>query len=63
MNVLYGRLTVTTKPTTVKKYKYVSATCTCGTVKTYRLDSLTSGNTRSCGCLQLEIARCSKTST
>ena len=53
----YGRLTTTTEPVKVKKYKYVNATCTCGNVKTYRLDSLTSGNTKSCGCLHSEIVR------
>lgn len=47
----FGKLTITEFcPRKPRKLQRVIAICDCGTVKEYRLDSLTSGNTRSCGC-------------
>ena len=56
----YGRLTTVGLPFTIysgNKYRaYQQCVCSCGTLKQYRLSSLKSGDTRSCGCLMREIA-------
>lgn len=46
--IKFGRLTVT-KPDVTKGYWHVR--CDCGTEKVVRGASLTTGNTKSCGCL------------
>jgi hypothetical protein len=56
----FGRLTVLHEvegqwcPFAKRTKRVVSAQCECGTIKTYRMDRLRSGNTGSCGCLSLE---------
>lgn len=34
----------------------VTCQCECGTIKTYLLSNLTSGNTKSCGCRRRDVA-------
>ena len=47
----FGKLTITEFcPRKPRELQRVIAKCDCGTVKEYRLDSLISGNTKSCGC-------------
>lgn len=50
----YGRLTVIEDLGSRNRIHYWRCQCDCGTIKEVRGDSLTSGNTRSCGCLQRE---------
>lgn len=57
----FGRLTVLglSDPSKHKKYKnyivyYWDCQCSCGNIKSIRRQSLTSGNTTSCGCYRLE---------
>lgn len=51
----FGRLTVL-KFSHTDGHRFSSCLCDCGETKTVRNSGLLSGNTRSCGCLQLEIA-------
>lgn len=56
----YGRL-VTVGPVVslhngTRKRHYQQCLCACGTLKQYRLSSLRSGDTQSCGCLMREIS-------
>ena len=60
----YGRLTVIkeidkrSSPTNGKMYRIIECRCSCGTIKQFSLESLRKKNpSRSCGCLQREIAR------
>lgn len=58
---VFGRLTISgvSAPevsTSGKKKRKVLVTCDCGSVFSVRKDSLVSGNTQSCGCLQKEKA-------
>lgn len=57
----YGSWTVVCevdrKPYSGVYKRMVSARCSCGTVRTLRLDQLRSGLSRSCGCLQRASAR------
>lgn len=56
----FGKLTVISFSRDVKsgnRYrKYWNCICECGNHKEVRLDSLTSGNVKSCGCLHKEIS-------
>ena len=56
----FGKLTVISYcPRKPRELQRVVAKCDCGTVKEYRLSSLTCGNTTSCGCirrLKLEVS-------
>lgn len=64
----YGRLTVLEEiPYTDEEVRTLSSDkrwkrkravcrCTCGTIKEYRLRNLSEGDTRSCGCLSIELA-------
>ena len=51
---VYGRLVVI-KLSHVKKESYWLCKCECGNIKTVRIGSLRSGNTKSCGCLNTEM--------
>ena len=59
MNSKYGRLTIVKevekgiKPSG-QKYRRMECLCDCGNTKIIQLFSLTSGNTKSCGCAQKE---------
>lgn len=49
----FGKLTILEFcPRKPRELQRVIAKCDCGTVKEYRLSSLTSGNTTSCGCVR-----------
>nr|DAJ90910.1 MAG TPA: hypothetical protein [Caudoviricetes sp.] len=49
----FGKLTVISYcPRKPRELQRVVAKCDCGTVKEYRLSSLTCGNTTSCGCIR-----------
>lgn len=48
----YGRLTILRAG---QKPYYVICSCSCGTIKETRLQRITSGYTRSCGCLSREL--------
>lgn len=50
----YGRLTILQILDRIKSVKFVKTQCECGRICVNRLYSLTSGNTKSCGCLNLE---------
>ncbi len=57
----YGRLTVVgfverRQPPGQSSYQYFSCLCDCGVERVLRITSLRVGNTRSCGCLQRDIA-------
>ena len=56
----FGKLTVISFSRDVKsgnRYrKYWNCICECGNHKEVRLDSLTSGNVKSCGCLHEEVS-------
>ena len=54
---VYGRLTIKKFAKKVNYHYYFECECECGNTKVICLDSLRSGATRSCGCLQHEIAR------
>lgn len=51
---VFGRLKIIANAKTSSKHRYVKAQCSCGAVKNFRLDALTRGITKSCGCLQRE---------
>lgn len=61
---VFGRLTLTGYSYREGKNGYVrrfvEAGCQCGDISIYVLDNLTSGSTRSCGCLKLELCRSQK---
>ncbi len=52
----FGRLTVLGLGYTHKNKVYWYIKCDCGNIKTTQGNNLKSGSTRSCGCLQREIA-------
>lgn len=52
----FGRLTVTDKYKTKNKTTYWLCKCTCGNLKWIDAKSLKLGETRSCGCLNSELA-------
>lgn len=51
----YGRLTVIEHAGTKKECSLWLCQCDCGNTKIVSIRNLTSGNTRSCGCLQKEV--------
>lgn len=51
----FGRLTVIKKIKVIKEVCFWECICDCGKKKTISGSSLRSGNTQSCGCLNLEI--------
>lgn len=52
----FGRLTVIEKVAgKTKKYSYWKCLCDCGDEKVVEKSSLTSGNTKSCGCYRKEV--------
>lgn len=51
----YGRLTPIGEIFSHLNNRYIKAQCDCGVVKDYIIYSLIKGNTRSCGCYNLEI--------
>lgn len=53
-NQQYGRLT-TLEPGTHSR-ALVTCRCTCGTIDKFQVYALTTGNTRSCGCLRADRA-------
>ena len=61
MNIIgnkYSRWTILNFSHVDKFYrKYFKAVCDCGTVGTHRSDNYTSGKSKSCGCLKLELAK------
>jgi len=53
----YGRLTVLRlSRIDPNSERVVTAECDCGAVRYYKLSNLRTGNTKSCGCLQREVA-------
>lgn len=56
IGAVFGRLTVTGRTRKVRGRLHVSCRCKCGNRYVVRVHSLTSGNTRSCGCYKLEKA-------
>lgn len=48
---MYGKLMLTGKSYIDRGHKTVEYICDCGAIKWVRLESLISGNTKSCGCL------------
>ncbi len=52
----YGRLTVLSRAFH-ERYTMFNCKCDCGTIKTIRGDSLSSGLTKSCGCLSVDTSR------
>jgi hypothetical protein len=52
----FNRLTVI-RTWTVPKRRICEVVCDCGSVKSVRLDALTKGTTKSCGCLNKEMIR------
>ena len=55
-DLVLGRLTLlSAEPRTPAGPVYWLCKCQCGTVKTVRSDHLTSGKTRSCGCLRDDL--------
>lgn len=53
----YGRLTVLSLAYVKSGIRYYFAECACDKTILIRADSLVTGNTRSCGCYNLEVAR------
>jgi hypothetical protein len=53
----FGRLTVSNFSHSVGTRYYYNCLCDCGNSKTIRYDALTDGRTKSCGCLQKELAK------
>jgi hypothetical protein len=54
---VYGRLTVKEFSHKDKKYRtFWKCVCECGNEVTVRIDSLSSGNTKACGCLGRELS-------
>jgi hypothetical protein len=54
----FGKLTVTGfSPIAKNRRAHFYCTCDCGTVKVIRGTSLSSGNTRSCGCMSVRSGR------
>jgi len=49
----YGKLTIIGKPFRLKKQTHILCKCDCGAEKTFRLDLIKSGNSRSCGCARV----------
>lgn len=58
---IFGKLTVLKKSHQRKEGKklkwYWQCKCECGTIKTYRTNALTTGNTKSCGCLRRKLTK------
>lgn len=53
----FGRLTAIERVDAVKGYGMWRCQCDCGNISTVRTSSLTSGQTKSCGCLRLDNMR------
>lgn len=54
----FGELQVIDEDTSInKKGSYWICECSCGKISTIRGTSLTSGNTKSCGCLQKQALK------
>jgi hypothetical protein len=51
----FGRLTIITEVEQRNKKRYFLCQCDCGKQKTIWISALSTGNTKSCGCLQREI--------
>ncbi|SDX94318.1 hypothetical protein [Thermoactinomyces sp. DSM 45892] len=54
---VFGRLTVIEDAGVKNRSRYWHCKCTCGNTKAIRGSSLANGETRSCGCLQVESVR------
>lgn len=53
----FNRLTIVDKlGLDAQSHRYVKVRCECGEIFNVRYDSLTSGNTKSCGCLNRELS-------
>ena len=57
----YGRLTILKQIGSVNKKRKVECQCECGVIKNYYFDSLYGDITKSCGCLQKQMASESNT--
>lgn len=57
---VFGRLTVIGPVISQARIPRMACTCACGRRITVRRGALTSGNTRSCGCLRREVTRASR---
>lgn len=53
----FGRLTVMERSSTSYTSAYWKCLCVCGNEITVQASKLTSGHTRSCGCLRVEVSR------
>ena len=51
----FGKLTVVSREKNVKRCVMWKCLCECGNVVTVRADSLSGGNTKSCGCLKSKV--------
>jgi len=54
---VFGRLTVIELFDVINNYNYWTCLCICGTITIVKSSSLINGHTRSCGCLQKEMAK------
>lgn len=57
MQIKYNKLTIISKPylkpiSNGKRCSFVKCICECGSTKEYKMSSLKSGNTKSCGCFK-----------
>lgn len=61
IGAIFGRLTVVSSFYAEQRKRYARCRCSCGTELVVRKDHLIAGNTKSCGCLQVELLkeRCS----
>lgn len=61
IGTIFGRLTVASCFYAEQRQRYATCRCSCGTELVVRKDHLTTGDTKSCGCLQVELLkeRCS----
>ena len=56
IGTVFSRLTVASLPIFHEGHQRIRVTCVCGAERTVRLSSLSSGNTKSCGCIAKEEA-------
>ena len=57
MGLTYGRLTVIREAGSKGGHKRVLCKCVCGNEKAVDVRFILSGNTKSCGCLNRDVAR------
>lgn len=57
MGLTYGRLTVIKEAGSKGGHRLVLCKCVCGNEKKIQVRFILSGNTKSCGCLNRDVAR------